>query len=397
MKKSEAILTVQGTFFRWVVPQLSAEVWSSKQQFKTSILNQLLMSKTAKKQIKYYSLAVEPHADGKPHLDMLLIFEKRIRLAYTELDFLCGKHGRLTRYRNLNSAILNYGSKHDYPLSNLPDAQLILDRDRFKKNPVTYLMKVVDADPFRFNFLQYCHLNNHFDSIQRWSYVKTKIKDYQQTTCNLRLKSKPGITYIDRALIQARLTFEQLRLYDSWFGFQTIVDYLNQIPTYGWERPFTSKQLYISGRSRVGKSYLIRTLTQYTSTYPVGTQNWFPKFDNFTYKLMSWDQPDFGMMSIEQMLQLFDGDPFNLPYKGGSILKRDNQLWLMCSNKTLQQQLVSSGYNTTKDLSGRYKDQQITALTNRITEVNLPPEYSLDIVRKLVLTTYPAGCLDLKS
>lgn len=387
MKKSEAILTVQGTFFRWVVPQLSAEVWSSKQQFKTSILDQLLRSKTAKKQIKYYSLAIEPHADGNPHLDLLLVFEKRVRLAYTELDFLCGKHGQLTRYRNLNSAILNYGSKRDDPLSNVPDVQLILDRDHLRRNPVTYLMKVVDADPFRFDFLQYCHLNNAFDLVQRWSYVKTKIKDYQQTTCNLRLKSKPGIPYVDRALIQARLTSEQLRLYDSWPGFKTIVDYLNHIHTYGWERPVTSRQLYISGRSRVGKSYLIRTLTEYTSTYPVGTQNWFPRFTNFTYRLMSWDQPDFSMMSIEQMLQLFDGDPYNLPYKGGSILKRDNQLWIMCSNKTLQQQLISSGYSTIKDLSGRYKDQQITALTNRITEVHLPSGYTLDIVRRLVSTT----------
>ena len=28
---------IQGTNFRWVVPQLSAEIWSKKQQFKTVI------------------------------------------------------------------------------------------------------------------------------------------------------------------------------------------------------------------------------------------------------------------------------------------------------------------------------------------------------------------------
>ena len=375
---------IQGTFFRWVVPQLSPEIWDVKQTFKSQILDRLWSSKTAKKGLKFYSIAVESHADGNPHLDMLIIFEKRIKLTYTELDFLVQKHGQLTRYRNLNAAILNYGSKQDTPLSNLPNPQLLLDHELLRKCPVSYLMKIVDQDPFRFNFLQYCHVNNYFNMIQRWTYVKNKIKDYQQTTCNLHLKSKPGFTYIDRTLIQTHLTLDQLRSYDAWSGYQIIVDYLNQILTHGWERPVTSRQLYISGRTRIGKSNLIRTLSKYTSTYPVGTQNWFPKFENFTYKLMSWDQPDFSMMSMQQMLQLFDGDPFNLPYKGGSILKRDNQLWIMCSNKTLQQQLISSGYSTIKQASGRYKDQQINALTNRVKQVRLPAGYTLDIVRKLV-------------
>ena len=73
-------LGFQGQNFRWVVPQLPAEIWDKKETFKTDLLDRLRASKTAKKGIKFYSIAIESHADGHPHLDMLLIFEKQIRL-----------------------------------------------------------------------------------------------------------------------------------------------------------------------------------------------------------------------------------------------------------------------------------------------------------------------------
>ena len=376
----------RGLNFRWVVPQISPEIWSKKQQFKCQILEQLLASKTAKKGIKYYSIAIESHADGNPHLDMLLIFKKDSKIGNNQLDFLCQKHGNLTRYRSLNQAILEYGSKEDTPLTNLENVQYILNEQDIKKCPVTFLMKQVDSNPFGFDFLEYCGNNNHFTTIQRWSYVKNKIKDYQEYLCNKLLKSKPGISKITEEKIRSTLTDSELKTYYSYPFYSTIINYLNQINLHGWSRPFTSKQLYISGKSRIGKSYLIRTLSKYTSAYPVGTQNWFPRFQNFTYKLMIWDQCDIRMMSKEQMLQLFDGDPFNLPYKGGSILKRDNQLWLMCSNKTLEQQFIHAGYCVLRDsLTGQYLDQQVTALKNRIEQIIIPEGHTLELIRKLLV------------
>ena len=381
------IASIDGTNFRWVVPQLPAEVWENKEQFKSDLLDRLKLSKTAKKGIKFYSIAIESHADGTPHLDLLIIFKKRVKMSPTQLDFLASKHGNLTRYRTLNQAILQYGSKEDQPLTNLTNVQFILNEQDIKRCPVTFLMKQVDKDPFGFDFIQYCLKNNYFTAIQRWTYVKNKIKDYQEGLCNYLLKSKPGIPVITEEKINTTLSDSELETYHSIPLYSTIVNYLNDISTYGWERPFTSKQLYVSGRSRIGKSYLIRTLSQYTSTYPVGTQNWFPKFQNFTYKLMIWDQCDLKMMSKQQMLQLFDGDPFNLPYKGGSILKRDNQLWLMCSNKTLQQQFRHAGYDVSRDpLTGQYLDQQVTALRNRVEQIVVPQGYDLLLLQKLIDT-----------
>ena len=61
---------IQGQNFRWVVPQISPEIWSKKDQFKADLLDRLRLSKTAKKGIKFYSIAIESHADGNPHFDI---------------------------------------------------------------------------------------------------------------------------------------------------------------------------------------------------------------------------------------------------------------------------------------------------------------------------------------
>ena len=376
---------ILGTNFRWVVPQLPSEIWDKKEAYKAELLDKLLASKTAKKGIKFYSIAIESHADGNPHLDMLIVFEKKIALEPIELDFLCQKHGNLTRYRSLNQAILDYGSKEDTPLSNLQNVEYILNEQQIKKCPVTFLMRQVDRDPFRFDFLEYCFKNNHFTTIQRWSYVKNKIRDYQQIVTNNTLKSKPGIRKITNELITSTLTTSQLKTYLSHPFYSTIIHYLNQISLYGWERPTHSKQLYIRGRSRIGKTSLIEAIQRSTSVYPVGTINWFPEFRNQTYKLMFWDQAKLNMMSFNQLLMLMDGRPFHLPFKGGSTPKRDNQLWIMCSNESLESHMISMGKSTAKDpLTGLYLDQQINAVFNRIQELVIPDGCDLFLLQRLL-------------
>lgn len=376
---------VQGQNFRWVVPQLPSEVWDNKDQFKHQILDMLLSSKTSKKGIRYYSIAIESHSDGNPHLDLLLIFEKSIRLANTELDFLANKHGDLTRYRTLNQAILDYSSKQDTPLTNLQNVQYVLNEQDIKRCPVTFLMKQVDKDPCRFDFVEYCYDNHHFTTIQRWSYVKNKIRDYQEVACNKQLKSKPGIQVITNDFIQSTLTPSQYKEYRSYPFYKTITNYLNQISLYGWSRPTHSKQLYIRGRSRIGKTSLIEVIQRTTSVYPVGTINWFPEFRNQTYKLMFWDQAKLNMMSFNQLLMLMDGRPFHLPFKGGSTPKRDNQLWILCSNESLESQMVSMGKSVLRDsLTGLYLDQQVNAVFNRIQEVVIPDDCDLFLLQRLL-------------
>lgn len=369
--------------FRWVVPQLSAEIWENKEQYKTDLLDKLLTSKTAKKGIKYYSIAIESHADGKPHLDMLLILEKRTDMFLDQLDFLCNKHGNLTKYRDLNTAILDYGNKQDSSLNNISNIKTILNEWKLKKDPYAFLSQEMKRDPFNFDLKRFCTQNNYFQKIPGYTNIKLKLRDEQEGYCSLILESKPLFKKITPELITQILTSSEQEEYHSWSGYKTIIKYINDIIQYGYKRPTHTKQLYIVGKSRIGKTSLLQKLEKYCSVYPVGTVNWFPTFNNNTYKLMFWDECRLNMMYREQMLMLFDGRPFDLPYKGGSTLKKDNQLWIMCSNKTLHEQFKKMHYNIDKT-NLEYEDEQLNALCNRIQELIIPVNKDLFLIQKLI-------------
>lgn len=377
-------LKILGANFRWVVPQLPDEIWSKKDQFKTELLDKLMSSKTAKKGIKYYSIAIESHADGNPHLDMLIILQKRTDLFLNELDFLCNKHGNLTRYRSLNQAILDYGSKEDKPLSNLKDIKQVLNEQAIIKDPYLFLREQMLKTPYSFNLAEFAQANNYDQHVKNWSSIKTKLKDIQEATCNLQLRSKPGIQLITPELIQTKLSPSEQEEYHSWSGYRQIVEFLNQIPTYGTTRPSHTQNLFIYGRPRTGKTSLIEAIQKCTAVYPVGTQNWFPKYQNHTYKLMFWDECRFSMMTWEQMLILLDGRPYDLPYKGGSTLKYDNQLWIMTSNKKIRQHLKQKHSYLQEDFDNPLEQNVIeTSFRKRVKEIEIPDNKDLFILVKL--------------
>jgi len=373
-------LHFQGQNFRWVVPQLPAEIWNKKDQFKTDLLDKLLASKTAKKGIKYYSIAIESHADGNPHLDMLLIFEKKIRLANTELDFLCQKHGDLTRYRNLNQAILDYSSKEDTPLSNCPDVRRLLDQQEIKKDPYRFFQRQMQTDPFGFDLARYCAKNDYFASIQRWSYIKNKLKDHQEAVCNLELLRKPGILEITPALIEQELTQLELDEFHSWLGYQTIVDYINQIREYRSFRPFKSKQLILVGEPNIGKTSLINKLQELLAVYPMGVSNWFPRYSSGIYQIISWNEFRLSLMPYTQLLQFLEGSMMDLQFKGGSVLKKDNPLIIMTSNLRLSSHLFQKFKNDTELLVIASQN-----LSVRIQEILIPFGKNLFFLQKLII------------
>ena len=372
---------VQGTNFRWVVPRLSSQVWGRKQAYKAELLDRLRASKTARKGIRHYSIAIESHADGAPHLDLLLIFEKRVGLYPTELDFLCQKHGDLTKYRTLNAAILNYGLKQDAPLTNLTDPLDALHRQSIVRDSYVFFQQRMLNDPYGFDLAQFCAEHDYFRSIRGFRALESKLKTHQEAICNLRLQSKPGIRFIDEALITSTLTPSQLELYQSWPGYARIVGFINQISTYGFSRPFKTPNLMLVGPPNVGKTSLVLQLMRHTAVYPVGTQNWFPKFKNRTYHVMFWDEWIPSMMPWEALLMLFQGLPMDLPYKGGSVLKHDNQLWIMTHNQTLESHVTS----LRRFLGTEGVSRSIAAMRARVTEIVVPDTKPLFILQRLIV------------
>lgn len=372
----------QGKNFRWVVPRLDPAVWSRKEAYKAQLLDRLLSSKTARKGVRYYSLAVESHADGSPHLDLLLVFQKKVALTCTELDFLCQKHGDLTRYRTLNHAILTYGSKEDRPLTNMgSDIKAIVAREKFKKDPYLRLQEEMLSNPFHFQMSQYCARNDFFRDLPNFKSIQSRLKAHQAAVCNLELKRRTGFQRITGALISEVLTREELVQFHSWQGYQVIVDYINSMGDYGCVRPFKSRQLFLVGPPNSGKTTLNRALGEQMATYEVGMVKWFPAYRDGVYEFLSWNEFSLRVMPYPSLLKFLQGSPVNLEQKGGSVLRMDNQLIIMNSNFTVLEHLKQKFGDVRK--IGMLM-MNIENLKARIHEVIIPEGRTLFLLLKLL-------------
>lgn len=340
--------------------------------------------------LRYYHIAVERHANNVPHLDILLIYDKSIQRQVVDFDFLL-KHGNITTYRKLNAAILDYGKKQDKDaLSNLPQDKLLpsgqttnqlITVQQLKKDPYRYLELQMLKDPLHFNLQQYCRQHDLYKHISSWSSIKSKLKDSQVAAANLTLKNKPGFKFIDRALIQSKLSPSELKIFDSWVGYQKIVNKLNQIVLYGSHRPFRTTNLYISGSTLIGKSMLAQKLKQFIPVYSFGTSKWFPAYKEGVYRLMNWQQFNLTTFPYTDLLQHLDGSNIQLQWKGGSLVKYDNPLVYMTSNLTLDQHIVHRFQSKPLFLQKARQN-----LPSRVQQLRVPLGYDLFLLHKLLIS-----------
>ena len=386
--------------WRLVIPNLQQYVDSTPRQLmnlKYQVL-QKLKQYQKKYQLRYYHIALERHANGVPHLDILLIYPKSVQHRLTHFDYLL-KHGNITTYRKLNAAILNYGKKQDKEaLSNLPEDKVlpsgqvvnqIIQIQQLKKDPYFYLQKQMLKDPLHFNLEQYVRKHNLDPYITSWSSLKTKLKDMQTAAANLLLKNKPGFKLITRQLIQSQLTSDQLKKYDSWSGYQIIVNKLNQMILLKGKRKMKTLNLLISGPPNVGKTSLFHNpnhqphehcVQDFCSLYPMGMSQWFPKYQPGVYHMILWNQAKLTSYSYDTILKLLEGSHMDLPNKGSVSRKVDNPLVIMTSNLTLQQMIQQKfGYN--KD----YVTMAKANLAVRVQNVVIPKGYNLFLLQKLFL------------
>lgn len=370
---------------------------------KAKVLGHLLQKQSKRKaKLINWSIAWEIHPNsGLPHLDILIVFQKNITPVYTSFDYLITdlkiqqrytddqiSHGHVwvTPYspKKLNKAILDYGFKEDPSvITNLTSQrkQQLIQVNLLKADPYRYLELQMLKDPLHFNFEQYVRKNDLAQYVSSWSSIKTKLKDMQLAAANLKLKQKPGFKYIDNALAKRLLTTRVYRDFTRNKHFlQLIVQKLNEIVTKGFDRVFKSKQLLIVSPPDTGKTSLALEIQKHVSVYYMGVDNWWPSYRSYTYPLILWDQFNLKSMPYDLLLKFLQGLKVDLQYKGGSVLKTDNQLIYMTSNMTLQQHICS-----------RFKDQQKRQLARanlraRIDQVILPEGANLFLLQKLIVS-----------
>ena len=382
-------------------PNISPEL----QILKSDVL-ELILKKEISKGLQYYTVVWQTHmSTGQPHLDVLLVYNKSIFKSLSSYDYLLplceqreskstpGVH--ITGYSKtrLNQAILDYGSKEDPdPLTTLPeDLGLIINARDLQRDPYSYLYDKMKLDPLNFNLEEYVEINNLSKYIKGWSSIKTKLKDMQVAAANLHLKSKSGFKFITRDLIESRLNTRELELFDSWKGYQTIINHLNLMVVYGCNRNPKSLNLLITGPPNCGKSALVwhplpepqapyNPLSKYISIYPMGLSQWFPKYQSGTYRLIYWNEMKLTSYSFDTILKLLDGSPLDLSNKGSVSRKVDNPLIIMTSNMTLDQMIQDKFFYNRK-----YVEMAKANLGVRIENVIVPAGYDLFILQKLLI------------
>lgn len=380
---------ISGKYFRLIIPSLQSYGINWKyndkaiKDLKASTLD-LLHLKEKPRGLDKYIVSIERHPGTKyVHLDILLIYNKTVFNTYNRYDYLI-KHGNLTKYRTLNKAILEYNLKEDpSPLGNLNPTTALME-SRVKTELYTMMEEAMLLKPFKFDPIDWLSDTKLMASAMKTNVFKTirMIKLKQSKVCNQQLKNKPGIKFITPEYIKSTLSPSEYQLFTSWSGYQTIIDHINQIPTYGYLRPHKTKNLFLTGPPNTGKSTLVIELEKHCASYPLGTKHgWFPHFQSHVYTLLSWDEFHLKCYPYPDLLKLLEGRPMKLPQKGGHIERADNQLIICTSNLTIHEHVC----NRFKSPSNRI--HSLANLGVRFTEIIIPEDKPLFLLIKLIKPT----------
>ena len=340
-----------------------------------------------------YMVSEQTYASGEPHLHVILGYENRKHITTPNFFDYLGVHPNVQTMRNMKAA-LQYMHKEDpEPYTNVDLVrQLALLRAKDTNSLYLLLKEQMQKDPFNFEPYRYIADNNLDAAVCKANYTKSikLLRNVREALCNKLLYDKPGFKFIDRALIERQLSPSELAAYDSWSGYQVIVDHLNQIPRYRFRRPAKTKNLLITGPPSIGKSALVwqtylephlNPLNSHVSVYPMGMKDWFPDYKSEIYDVIYWNESKLTSYSYDTILQLLDGSPVMLPSKGGGHKKVDNPLVIMTSNMTLDQ-MIQQKFNYSKDYQKTAKGN----LSVRLTNVVVPPKHDLFLIQKLLVS-----------
>lgn len=366
----------------------------TKSQLADYLLNHNPNDRTSKPE--KYLICQEMYDSGQPHFHAILIYERRKEITTPDFYDYLGIHPNIQTMRNMKAA-LQYVYKQDPdPCTNMDVVQeKRVARAKDSSSLYQLLQQQMKKDPFNFDVFKYCLKHDLTKQIYKANYSKavTLLRHVRQTYCNKLLAERSGFKPITRALIQHNLSPSELATYDSWVGYQTIVDHLNQIPRYRFRRPAKTMNLLITGPKSIGKSALVwqqymephlNPLNAHCSVYPMGMKDWFPDYKSQVYDLIYWNEAKLTSYPYDVVLQLLDGSPVMLPAKGGGHKKVDNPLVLMTSNMTLKQ-MIEQKFNYNK----KYQQMAKQNLSVRVTNVVVPKGLDLFLLQKLLVPPDP--------
>ena len=193
------------------------------------------------------------------------------------------------------------------------------------------------------------------------------------------------LRWIDRDLIQKRLTPTELELFDSDPQFQTLVDYINKVKKFGSEQIHKECCLALVSEPSTGKSSLLLKLAEHYNNYNFPIDGWHrEQYKNNIHSMWTWNEWDIGSVNWSDLLLLLEGFETDLRIKGSKTVKLDRPMLFLVSNETYEKHYSKRfGYLERKSPSS-YKVRK-KALDVRIRELDFGNK-NLFFLQKLLVS-----------
>ena len=193
------------------------------------------------------------------------------------------------------------------------------------------------------------------------------------------------LRWIDRELIEARLTPEELAIFDSDPQFQTLVDYINKVKKFGSRQIHKECCLSIVSGPSTGKSSLLLKLAEHYNNYNFPVDGWHREtYQNDIHSMWTWNEWDIGSVNWSDLLLLLEGFETDLRIKGSKTVKLDRPMLFLVSNETYVQHFQKRFAYLRKTLPRSYEVRQV-ALDVRIKELNFGKQ-NLFFLQKLCVS-----------
>ena len=317
--------------------------------------------------LEHLAVVCETHtADvnkGK-HLHVYLSYRKKRDLSLRHFDFLQpGVH--VEKVKNI-SCLLAYMTKENEPKANFSVWRKLLSR-KLTAAPAVARMAQLGFDLKKIQ-VEYADLlaNLPWSSMRKFALdAKTFADDLQ------RAKSlSDQLRWIDRSLIEKRLTPKELEVFDSDTQFQTLVDFINNVKKLGSQQIHKQCCVSIVSAPSTGKSSLLFKLSEHYNNYNFPIDGWHrEQYQNQFYSMWTWNEWDIGAIPWPDLLLLFEGFETDLRVKGSKTIKLDRPMLFLLSNEGFRSH-YSKRFGYLKRQSIKSYKVRLKALEVRIQELD---------------------------
>jgi len=260
-------------------------------------------------------VCAEQHEDGSPHRHAIFAVKKKLDIkSATHFDFLAGSHGHYEGVKSIKDCMTYVTKSNNYVADGINVADAM--EGKAPSTSTAVAKKIMQGATNKDIMEEYpgfylLHSRN----------VKEFQHEWRENQMELTLKPWTP-------LVEPVNATDDIKSLISWINSNVGKSSLQ-------ERPIGTLQLFLWGKTRIGKSSLVAKLATMTKTYfcPMN-EHFFNGLDD-SYKLIIYDEFH-GQQPITFMNQFVDGQQMVVPTKGGQYHKKTNPPFIVISNYPLQ-------------------------------------------------------------